>query len=319
MNMEIKKESFNVGVIIARMQVPTPTAAHIELIETVLKDHPKVLIFLGLSPVKGTINNPLDFQPRKQMLLEAFPHDKYPNLTIGYIKDNASDKDWSSNLDTLIGDLLSPGEKAVLYGSRDSFIPHYKGSFPTRELVSTRYISGTEIRNSVAKAPQSNPNFRMGAIWATYQRYPAAIATVDVAVLNVGTKEVLLARKPNEILYRFVGGFVSPTDDSYEDAAVRELEEETGVNASPETIEYVGSKKIDDWRYRGETDKIITHLYLALIGEQSGPAKAADDIAEVRWFDLVNELTEDDIVIEHRPLFKMLAVYLKKHYKISVL
>jgi bifunctional NMN adenylyltransferase/nudix hydrolase len=316
--MELKKESYNVGVVVARFQVPTPTTAHIELIETVLKDHPKVFIFLGLSPVKGTINNPLDFQPRKQMLLEAFPHDKYPNLTIGYVKDQASDIEWSKALDSNIRDLLSPGEKAVLYGSRDSFIPHYKGGFPTRELVSTRYISGTEIRKDVAKAPQSNPNFRMGVIWGTHQRYPAAIATVDVAVLNVEEKEILLARKSDEDLYRFVGGFVNPTDDSYEDAAVRELEEETGVNANPTTIEYVGSKKIDDWRYRNETDKIITHLYLALTSEHSGPAKAADDIAEVRWFNLEDELTIEDIVPEHRPLFKLLGAYLKKHYKISV-
>jgi bifunctional NMN adenylyltransferase/nudix hydrolase len=314
--MELKKENYNVGVIVARLQVPTPTVAHIELIETVLKDHPKVIIFLGLSPVKGTINNPLDFQPRKQMLLEAFPHDKYPNLTIGYIKDQASDDEWSKALDSNIRDLLSPGEKAVLYGSRDSFIPHYKGSFATRELVSTRYISGTEIRNAVAKAPQSNPNFRMGAIWATYQRYPAAIATVDIAVVNFDEKEVLLARKPNEDLYRFVGGFVSPTDDSYEESALRELDEETGLAVGEAGLEYVGSKKIDDWRYRGETDKIITHFYIGAY--TMGAPKAADDIAEVRWFNLVDELTEEDIVEEHRPLYKMLMTYLKKNHKKSV-
>lgn len=311
--MELKKDTYNVGIIVARFQVPTPTEAHVELVETVLKDHPKVFIFLGLSPVKGTISNPLDYQPRKQMLLETFPHSKYPNITIGYIKDQASDVEWSKMLDSNISDLLAPGEKAVLYGSRDSFIPHYKGSFAVRELVSTRYISGTEIRNMVAKAPQSNPNFRMGAIWATFQKYPSAIPTVDVAVVNPKENTILLARKPNESLYRFVGGFVSPTDESYETAALRELYEETTLAVGLNGLRYVGSKKIDDWRYRGEVDKIITHFYISFYSD--GCARANDDIAEVRWFD-AKKLKAEDIVVEHRGLFEMMVTYLKANTKI---
>ena len=90
--MDIKKKSYTTGVIIARLQVATLHEAHKELIDTVLKEHPKVMIFLGLSPVRGSIRDPLDFQARKQMILESYPHDKYPNLSIYYIKDNFLDE-----------------------------------------------------------------------------------------------------------------------------------------------------------------------------------------------------------------------------------
>lgn len=44
--------------------------------------------------------------------------------------------------------------------------------------------------------------------------------------------KLLLARKPNETKLRFIGGFVDPSDISYEKAAVREFMEETTVVAN---------------------------------------------------------------------------------------
>jgi len=57
--------------------------------------------------------------------------------------------------------------------------------------------------------------------------------------------------------WRFLGGFADASDENYEAAANRELTEECG---SVETgkMQYIGSAKIDDWRYRNEADKIIT-------------------------------------------------------------
>ena len=337
---EITK-SYTVGVIIARFQVAELHEAHKELIDTVIANHAKVLIFLGLSSVRGSIYDPLDFQPRKQMILEAYPHDKFPNLTIGYIKDNRSDADWSKKLDEQIKDTLGPTDTVVLYGGRGSFLTHYSGKFDTRELQATRHVSGTELRKKISEAPQSNPQFRAGAIWSAYQRHPTVYSTVDVLVFDPEERRVLLARKPLEEQYRIVGGFAGPEDDSFEMAALRELDEETGLTVGLEGLRYVGSKKVNDWRYANNpSEKIMTHLYIGLYRE--GCPQADDDIAEVRWFeyDKLNQnvtlmrgedsviggegaplvecvQAELDLVPEHIALWTMARAYIDANYPLK--
>ncbi len=308
--MQTKHKTYTLGVAIARFQVPKLHEAHIELITQLLDQHPKVLILLGLSMVRATTYNPLEWVPRKQMILEVFPQDKYPNLHVGYIKDTPSDEVWSNKVDELIQDCLGPQDTAILYGGRDSFLPHYKGRFDTEELTSSRHVSGTEIRALVAQAPQSHPMFRMGAVWAAFQRYPTAYSTVDVLVHDASHNRVLLARKTHEADYRLVGGFASPGDESFEHAALRELDEETGLTVGLKGLHYVGSQRIDDWRYRAGQDKIITHLYVGRYTH--GAATAKDDIAEVRWFDFGKpEYVATLLVAEHRTLFARAAEWIQ--------
>jgi bifunctional NMN adenylyltransferase/nudix hydrolase len=71
--MRLQEDSYDVGVIVGRFQVPELHDAHKDLIETVCDKHDKVIIFLGLSPLMVTRENPLDFESRKQMILESSP------------------------------------------------------------------------------------------------------------------------------------------------------------------------------------------------------------------------------------------------------
>ncbi|OQP47532.1 hypothetical protein A4H97_05175 [Niastella yeongjuensis] len=152
----------------------------------------------------------------------------------------------------------------------------------------------------------------MGINYAFQNAYSKVYPTVDIAVLKDGDTQVLLGKKHNAPQWRFPGGFTDPTDDSYEAAARRELQEECGdleVNA----MQYIGSAKIDDWRYRSEEDKIITLFFKTQW--VFGHPKANDDLKELGWFpvkELQAMMQQGTIVKEHHILVNILLSNLAK-------
>ena len=284
----------DVAVIVGRFQVNELHEAHIDLITSVLNKHDRVLVFLGNSTIRNTLNNPLDYRARRTMIA-----DKFPAVEIHYINDNPSDTAWTKNLDKLIGEQLLPMQTVTLYGSRDSFLKCYTGKYNTCELEATTFISGTEVRRRVCNNYPPTADYRAGMIAATAYRFPTAFQTVDIAVVN-DKGELLLARKPEEKKWRFIGGFSDPASVSLEEDAKREVQEEAGVEVG--NITYLGSTLINDWRYRGEIDKIKTALFVAkyVFGKPEG----ADDVAEVKWVS-INNLTKNDIVETHHVLIDM--------------
>jgi bifunctional NMN adenylyltransferase/nudix hydrolase len=298
--MKVGEPHYDVGVIVGRFQLPELHEAHQNLIRHVCDNHEKVIVVLGLSPLVGTQVNPLDYEARKQMILDVFPE-----VTTLFVKDVNNDELWSKRLDERLNDLLTPSQTAVLYGGRDSFISHYTGRFPTRELHQDVWVSGTEIRKSIAKAStHGNAEFRRGAIWAAFNRFPTAFPTVDVAIFNENWTKLLLGRKPYEKEFRFIGGFADPESETYEQDARREVMEETGIEITDP--KYIGSAKIDDWRYRGEIDKIKTLLFVAKY--LHGTPRPDDDIAEVKWFSMSELVKHPELLVpNHRNLLSLVA------------
>jgi bifunctional NMN adenylyltransferase/nudix hydrolase len=285
----------DIGVLIGRFQVHELHEAHKALINHVISNHRKVIIFLGVSAIVGTKRNPLDFATRKSMLDQTYGEKINAILPI---HDNRSDENWSKEIDKRIKEVFHIGN-VTLYGSRDSFIPHYKGVHKTHELESKTFVSGTTNRKLVSQSILSTPEFRAGVIYGVYNNYPVVYSTVDVAIIN-DEGEVLLARKPSDPagLHRFVGGFVDITDKDDYAACRREAFEET--NCIVEPMQYICSIQVDDWRYRKEEErKIMTRLFVAKY--ISGRIEPRDDISELQWFKL-SDIKSDLIVPEHRPL-----------------
>jgi len=297
--MKEKIDKISVGIICARLQVHQLHEAHRDLIQTVIDRHEKVIIFLGLSPLRNTYNNPLDFRTRKAMILEEFP-----KVDIHYLDDNPSDELWSKNMDDQIRKWTQPMQSVVLYGSRDSFLPYYKGKYKTCELAPEVFISGSEIRRQVINNYEPSKDFRAGLISATGSRYAISYQTVDIVIFNEDKTEMLMAQKPTETLFRFIGGFSEPTSPSLEFDVKKEAMEEANVEVG--NIQYVGSLLIDDFRYRNERDKIKTALFQTkyLYGKPEG----GDDIAFVKWFKTEDVKKNYKTVIElvHHNLVEML-------------
>jgi bifunctional NMN adenylyltransferase/nudix hydrolase len=288
-----------VGVIVGRFQASELTPGHKELFNSVIARHEKTICVVGLSPVKATKNNPLDFEARRKMILESFPE-----ITIVYQKDAVSNEAWSKTLDENISIQTPPNAKVTLYGSRDSFIQYYSGRHKTKELVQRSFVSGTADRVKNSYNVSNSKEFRRGAIWATQNQYDACFPTVDIAIIDRAKNRMLLGRKANQTKFRFVGGFVDPSMDGsksnyLERNAKREVSEETHLETS--ALTYVGSFQVDDWRYKREANKIITTLFKT--DYVFGAPQPDDDICELRFFDLTKEeKLFSKIVDEHIPL-----------------
>ena len=303
--MKTKAETAEVGVIIGRFQVPELHEVHKEIIQKVLDTHPRVLLFIGLAPdsCRCTYNNPLDFVTRRAMIQK-----EYPSIEIHYIKDQPTDDCWSKDLDTQIHNFTGVGQKVVLYGSRDSFIPHYCGKYQVIELAASKIVSGKEIRKYVGIKSKNTAEFREGVVWAVENQWPSVLPTVDIAIIDRNGRRVLMAKKPGETELRFVGGFASVGSVCYEDDAKREAQEETGLEV--DNLIYLKSFKVADWRYNSERNKIKTMFFAA--DYIFGSPVASDDISEVQWVSFDN-LASAAVRPGHRPLRDCLVDYLLKN------
>ena len=106
--------------------------------------------------------------------------------------------------------------------------------------------------------------------------------TVDAVVIVVD--QVLLIKRKNDPFkdcWALPGGFINYGEETLEEAAVRELKEETNLSATK--ISFIGNYSDPNRDPRGHT---ISHVYK--IEEWTGAPKAADDAKEFKWFYLNN-------------------------------
>jgi 8-oxo-dGTP diphosphatase len=125
----------------------------------------------------------------------------------------------------------------------------------------------------------------------TYQyEWPHPAVTVDIVVFTVdaGALKLLLIKRaewPHTGKWAIPGGFVG-IDESLKRAALRELREETGVQAG--SLEQLGAFGHPD---RDPRERVITVVYTALVPFDQLRFEAGSDAAEARLF-VADELPE---------------------------
>jgi bifunctional NMN adenylyltransferase/nudix hydrolase len=288
----------SLGVVIGRFQVPDLHEGHVHLLTYAWKRNDELLVVIGSGRGLATPRSPLPFPVRKEMILAHFPRARVVEHF-----DHPSDARWSENLDQTIQTEF-PEHTVTLYGSRDSFIPFYSGRFPTEEVVAVPERSGTELRDSVCDAVPHTSDFRRGIIYTHMKRLPIPYPVVDVAIVRADRNEVLLGQKETDgEKWRFIGGFVDPVHDtSFEHAVRREAYEETGGIEIGDPV-YLGSSIVKDWRYRKDTDCVVSAFYEAPY--IFGAPRPYDDIDALRWVPLTEIL--EVLIPEHRAMGEMLV------------
>jgi 8-oxo-dGTP diphosphatase len=114
-------------------------------------------------------------------------------------------------------------------------------------------------------------------------RYDRPSVTVDVVIFTLQNSElhVLLVQRKNwpfEGRWALPGGFVN-MDESLDQAARRELEEETGIHdIYLEQLYTFGSPK------RDPRTRVISVAYIALVSADTQTLRVSEESTDVRWF-----------------------------------
>ena len=283
---------FNTALVIGRFQ-SLNLAKEIEFLQKLKSDKIVVAIVAPQNPF--TKVNPFDFHTISQTLL----HGILGRGTCVSVKAKRYPEEWTAEIDKLALDCRA--STVYIMGE----FPKYAGPIsvvhvddPAKPLLEPHKFN-----------KEITPDFREGIAYAVSRQFDRAYGTVDMAGFWDGN--LLLGRKKNEKLWRFIGGFVDPKDESLEVAAKREFSEEAGT----ELIDplYVCSMKVDDWRYKIGNDKIITTLFTGKIDIKQQPPVAGDDINDIKFFDFMSEIAmrpgewKNMIIPEHVPLMGQLV------------
>jgi 8-oxo-dGTP diphosphatase len=132
--------------------------------------------------------------------------------------------------------------------------------------------------------------------------HPIFYVTVDVVVLSIRDDAlhalvVRRGREPFEGLWALPGGFVEP-EEGLQDAAVRELEEETGVGSQVRRLEQLGSYGAPGRDPRG---RVVSVAWLAVL-PQGVALAAGSDAAEAEWRPVPSLLGGERLAFDHRKI-----------------
>ncbi|OQY46522.1 MAG: hypothetical protein B6242_07520 [Anaerolineaceae bacterium 4572_78] len=157
--------------------------------------------------------------------------------------------------------------------------------------------------NTKIKANSYNPD--------DYERPSVAVDIVLFSIIEAKLKTLLIKRGSLPYMgdWAFPGGFVE-IDESLDNAAYRELKEETNIDQSQIYLEqlYTFGKPNRDPRMR-----VITVTYFALVSvDKLNNPQAGDDAADVGWFSVFNP---PDLAFDHSDILKYAITRLR--YKLE--
>lgn len=305
--------------------------AHLEIIKrcTALTD--QLVIIAGSAKQPRTYKNPFTFDERRQMILNATSGLSLrvyvePNIDTIY-----NDQAWAVRVQGIVSKYRVLGEKTAIIGHKKDDSSFYLDMFPQWDYINVEQIEplgATDIRDLYFKwdfnsnfikyvVPETTYDFLMQfrrseefaqiirerEFVANYKKqyaslpYPPIFSTADSVVIQSG--HVLMIRRraePGKGLWALPGGYVNAnTDRSVEDAAIRELREETGIKVpAPVLRGSIKRSKVFDAIDRSPRGRIITHAFHIELPDGELPkVKGSDDADKARWVPIAEVRSEE--------------------------
>lgn len=310
--------------------------AHLEIIKRATALTDQLVIICGSANQPRTYKNPFTFEERRGMIRDASHNLSLrvyvePNIDTIY-----NDQAWAVRVQGIVSKYKILGTKVGIIGHKKDESSFYLDMFPQWEYVDVEKIEplgATDIRDLYFKrdvnmrfiqgvVPETTFNFLMQfketpeyeqvirerEFIANYKKqfaslpYPPIFSTADAVVMQSGHVLMIKRRsEPGKGLWALPGGFVNAnTDKSVEDAAIRELREETGIKVpAPVLRGSIVRSKVFDAIDRSARGRTITHAFHIVLADGELPkVKGADDAEKARWVPIA-DIRSDECFEDH--------------------
>ena len=337
-------KKYDTLVLIGRFQ-PLHNA-HLEIIKRCTALTNQLVVIAGSAKQPRTYKNPWTFDERARMIKAAtsgLSMNVYvePNIDTIY-----NDQAWAVRVQGIVSKYRVLGGAGVgIIGHKKDDSSFYLDMFPQWKFENVEQIEplgATDIRDLYFKydfnsnfiknvVPETTYDFLMEfrrteefaqiirerEFVANYKKqyaslpYPPIFSTADSVVIQSG--HVLMIRRraePGKGLWALPGGYVNAnTDRSVEDAAIRELREETGIKVpAPVLRGNIKRSKVFDAIDRSPRGRIITHAFHIELPDGELPkVKGQDDADKARWVPIAEIKSEECFEDHHEIIMSFLG------------